>query len=89
MAFEAACLLLEIELERTRRRSAQTNFSKNQSVSRRRTARTVNGAVLATFWKSLFKTHAPELGLPGGCAQGEIEDRNYERENERIAQEIC
>ena len=41
------------------------------------------------FLEQFLKTHAPVWDYREDARQGEIEDRNYERENERIAKEIA
>ena len=88
MAFEAACLLLEIEagaapaaIQRRPIFQKINQFAKKNGLHGEWRTR--------DFLQQFLKTHAPVWDYREDARQGEIEDRNYERENERITKEIA
>jgi hypothetical protein len=89
MAFEAACLLLEIEggaAPATIQHKAV--FQKINQYAKKNGP---HGKWLRArdFLEEFISAHAPGWNWREDARQGEIEDRNYQRENERIAKEIA
>jgi hypothetical protein len=89
MAFEAACLLLAIERGADSKsihirpifQKINQYAQKNGPHGKWRSAR--------DFLEEFLNTHAPGWDWREDARQGEIEDLNYNRENERIAKEIA
>lgn len=89
MAFEAACLLLAIE-RGADRKSIQIRpiFQKINKYAKNNGP---HGKWLSSrdFLEGFIDTHRPGWDWRRDAQQGEIEDRNYQRENERIAKELA
>ena len=89
MSFEAACLLLEIE-----RGADPKNIQSRaifQKINQYAKKNGPHGKWLRprNFLEDFIQTHAPSWDWREDALQGEIEDRNYARENERVAKEIA
>ena len=89
MAFEAACLLLAIERGADPKSiQARPIFQKIRKCARNNEPRGKwPGA--RSFLEEFINTHEPCCDWRSDAQQAEIEDRNYKRENERIAKEIA
>jgi hypothetical protein len=88
MAFEAACLLLEIEAgEAPATIQRRPIFQKINQFAKK------NGPHgewrVRDFLKEFLKTHAPGWDYREEALQGGTEDRKYQQESERIAKEIA
>jgi hypothetical protein len=88
MAFEAARLLLEIEAG-----AAPAAIQRRPIFQKINQFATKNGPRgewrTSDFLQQFLKTHAPFWDYREDARQGKIEDRNYQRENERLAKEIA
>ena len=89
MAFEAACLLLAIERGADPKAVQGTAIFKK--INRYAWKNGPHGKWLGSrdFLEEFIRTHAPGWNWREDARQGENEDRNYARENERIAKEIA
>jgi len=92
MAFEAACLLCAIERGTDPQKIYGTPIFKRINQYARKNGPHgkwpgFHGA--RDFLEDFIQTHRPGWDWREDARQGEIEDRNYQRENERVAKEIA
>jgi hypothetical protein len=89
MAFEAACLLLAIERGADPKTIQGTAIFKK--INQYARAHGPKGKWLRSrdFLEEFISAHAPGWNWREDARQREVEDRNYQRENERIAKEIA
>src|SRR5262245_42445051 len=92
MAFEAACLLLQIEagavsatIQRKPIFQKVNQFAKENGPH----GKWPGPHAVRDFLEEFLSFHAPGWNYREEGRQGAIENRNYRRENERIAQEIA